>query len=188
MRPTTASYLHRGDERHLNRERTSMRQKTHLAGVSGNERGYRTTIETRKSAKTTGRGVIRDHGNAPGRCETAQRGASAVSLILLTASSANLVDTSAARRALCNNASILSRTTRVCSAQHSCGVRQPRNSSKCSRFSSIRFCTKRIHSPETFCTPSTTKVELSISACMLPADCCIVSLAVSPVKPNSLEN
>src|SRR6516165_5963047 len=103
----------------------------------------------------------------PAGTKTGQRGASAVSLILLTASSANLVDASAARRALCNKASILSRTTRVCRAKHSWGVRQPRNSSKCSRFSSMRFCTKRIHSPETFCRPSTTKVELSSRACYI---------------------
>jgi len=58
--------------------------------------------------------------NASGRCEkNAQRGASAVSLIRLTASSANFVDASAARRALCSRASILSRTTRVCNAKHS---------------------------------------------------------------------
>src|SRR5262249_40641502 len=67
MRPATASFLHRGDERHLNRERTSMRQKTHL-GASGNERGYRTRTETRKSANT----------NRPGRHPQSRQRARAV--------------------------------------------------------------------------------------------------------------
>jgi hypothetical protein len=49
----------------------------------------------------------------PTESKTHQRGASAVSLILLTALSASFVDTSDARRALCRRASILSRTMRV---------------------------------------------------------------------------
>jgi hypothetical protein len=65
--------------------------------------------------------VALDEPNAtlPADRKTHQRGASAVSLIRLTASSASFVETSEARRALCRRASILSRTMRVCSAMHS---------------------------------------------------------------------
>src|SRR5215469_10436519 len=118
MRPATARYLHRGDERHLNRGGTLMRQKTHPAAsvVRGNK--CRLGLRSRKSAETLTGASSAVAVTPPGRHQTAQRGASAVSLILLTASSASFVDASAVRRALCNSASILSRTTRVCSAQH----------------------------------------------------------------------
>jgi len=60
-----------GDDRHLNRAKSLMRQKTHLTAIAVCRRLRQRALtapdkQTRKFAEATGRSVVRVRGNAPG--------------------------------------------------------------------------------------------------------------------------
>src|SRR6266436_4164976 len=112
-------YLHPVDERSLNLTASKCvkrrRRRSQLPKKSKPEQRTALRRTMQSDERSAGERVpgTKPGLTLPAESKTHQRGASAVSLILLTASSASFVDASDARRALCRRASILSRTMRV---------------------------------------------------------------------------